>query len=67
MRAELNPVSQGDARRGPALAVAGHRRRPRSRRRVLRQLRVGVRQPEDRGRRPRAAPRSRNRSTRPKP
>ena len=46
---------EGDARRGPALALAGHRRWPRSRRRVLRQLRVGVRQPQDRRGRSRAA------------
>src|SRR5690606_25419908 len=45
---------EGDARRGAALAVARHRwYRPR--RRVLRQLRVGVRQPQDRRGRPRAA------------
>src|SRR6185295_7439684 len=49
------PGLEGDPRRDPALAQPGHRRRPRSRRCVLRLVRVGVLQPQDGRRGARAA------------
>ncbi len=54
MTVQLNPVDKKTLAEVRRWLVAGHRRWARSRRRVLRQLRVGVRQPQDRGCRSRA-------------